>query len=545
MKKHLIYILFISLCSFNYSYANTIFESVVKVSAGKSNGTANCVNEDQDYFYFLTNKHVVGNSNNVSLYFYRDGYESNPITAEVIWSAYRSTEPVDMALLKVKKESLGGWKPTIIKFELNDSLYKVGDTIMTIGCPKAGWPRAYKGHIVSLENGCYKFIPTVIPGQSGSLLLNEDGTKAIGLIAWYEGKYGKAMSREIIEKAALGKNTNYYYKQPYNFSDLTRLPIPAQYYYYVEDCGPDGCFEQPLFGRRPQRPPRSPRLPFNQPELQPDQVLPDQTQPDGSIIFPDYPGDKGDENDEFTPPQDPDEPKEPDENNSQNPKIPPLDLNIGKFQTINNRLDSLEKDNQENDIAHENISKQMVELSSKVTQLDSKIQNYDTKINNFTTTITQKIADLETKIDKKPEPDVITPGKLDDYLKDTSTVKTLETTYENLGKMQTETASDTIQEISSINSRIDKVLSDHSNSQKELIAAVLANNDPVETSNNVYYDFGQVALATGIPSAVLLLIGYWGKRLLMDYLKNLKSRLGGSVDTVPFQTPGISPLNQI
>lgn len=540
MKKHLIYILFISLCPFNYSYANTIFESVVKVSAGKSNGTGNCINEDKDYFYFLTNKHVIGNSRAVSLNFYRDGFESKPISAEVIWSAYRSTEPVDMALLKVKKESLGGWKPAIIKFELNDSLYKVGDTIMTIGCPKAGWPRAYKGHITSLENGCYKFIPTVIPGQSGSLLLNENGTKAIGLIAWYEGKYGKAMSLEIIQKATLGKDTNYYYKQPYYFNDLARLPIPTQYYYYTEDCGPDGCFEQPLFGRRPQRPPR---LPFNQPKLQPDQVLPDQTQPDGSIIFPDYPGDKGDENDEFTPPQDPDEPKEPGEDNPQDPKIPPLDLNIGKFQIINNRLDILEKDNQENDLVHENISKQMIELSNKVTQLDSKIQNYDTKINDFTTIITQKISDLETKIDQKPEQDIIIPGKLDEYLKDTTTVKTLETTYENLGKMQTKTAADTIQEISSINSRIDKALSNNSDSQKELIAAILANN-PTETSNNAYYDFGQVALATGIPSAVLLLIGYWGKRLLMDYLKNLKNRLGGSVDTVPFQTPGINLSNQ-
>lgn len=508
-----IYLLCISISNIAYG-SDSIFESVVKVSVGRSFGTGNCINEDKDYVYILTNKHVVGNSKTASLKFYKNGYESVSIPAEIFWTAYRSNEPVDIALLRVKKTNLNGWKPAVISFEFDDKIYPIGSTVITIGCPEGTWPKASKGHIVSIENGCYKFKPTVIPGQSGSLLMNSDGTKAIGLIAWYENGLGKAMSVEILRKAAIGKPSNYYFKQPYNLADSELKPIPAQYYYYYEqDCGPDGCLRRPLFNGRNQQP----RRPYqDQPELSPD--MPN-TGPDGTQIFPDYPGDS---DDDFVPPND---------NNTDNaPVIPQLEN--GKLLKLDERLTTLENSFKNHSDQHNKITIDMQELDKKIDSINTTVG----QIKTTTLSLDAKIKDLEIKInEQKPSIDVITPGKLDDFLKTTPTVKTLETTYENLGKMQTQTATDTIKEISSINTRIDKVLTDHSSSQKELIAAVLANNDdPIEASNNVYYDFGQVALATGIPSAVLLLIGYWGKRLLMDYLKNLKNRLGGSVDTAPF-----------
>lgn len=510
-----VFAVYIILCiSINNVTYGSIFESVVKVSVNRSFGTGNCINEDQDYIYVLTNKHVVGNSKNASLKFYKNGYESVPILAEVVWSAYKSLEPIDIALLRVKKTNLNGWKPTVISFEFDDKIYPVGSTVITIGCPEGTWPKASKGHIVSIENGCYKFKPTVIPGQSGSLLMNSDGTKAIGLIAWYENGLGKAMSTEILKKAALGESSNYYFKQPYNLADSELKPIPAQYFFYEEDCGPDGCFKRPLFNGRNQQP----RRPYqNQPELSPD--MPN-TGPDGTQIFPDYPGDN---NDDFVPPKDNDD-------TNPAPIIPPLENStILKFDE---RLTTLEN-------SFKNHSDQHSKITIDMQELDKKIDNITTTVGEIKTTtlsLDAKIKDLEIKVNQqKPPIDIITPGKLDDFLKTTPTVKTLETTYENLGKMQTQNAADAIKEISSINTRIDKVLTDNSSSQKELIAAVLANNnDPVEASTNVYYDLSQVALAAGIPSTVLLLIGYWGKRLLMDYLKNLKNRLGGSVDTAPF-----------
>lgn len=515
---------------------NTVFESVVKVHAGNSYGTGTCVNIDENNLYIITNRHVVGTSKTVNVRFYRQGHESSEIGADVIWTAYRKNEPVDIALLKVERNKLN-WTPKVVNFELDDKIYNIGDTTLTIGCPSAEWPRAYKGHIEKLEGGTYLITPTVVPGQSGSVLFNGDGTKAIGLIAWYEEdngqKYGKAMTAEVIQKAVLGKETNYFLKQDsyntindsYNFEDSERTPLEVAFRRHnrPNDC-PDGT---------------CPRTPKNQPNPKPDrdrildrrknddQETPIPNKPgEGIKIFPTYPDGPN--------PQDKDEvvPKAPDV-----PEEPKVDE---KYTTLENRVKTLE------DTVANNKPQDNTELNKKIANLEIAHDNMSKDINS----LTNKVTDLAKQVGEKPDKgDIVTPGKLDDFLKQQDsilknvaegqkafvTAKEIESLSSRLNDSvkKVETVANTA------NSRIDDTLKSQANQTAVLIKEMKDTTtqvlkDPNNPINNVYNEYGQTAVGTGIPSIVAL-IGIWlFKKLADKHLGNLVGLLGGLAQNIPF-----------
>ena len=506
---------------------NTIFESVAKVNSGRSWGTATCINLDNDYIYLITNKHVVGQSSDVSVQFYRQGHESVGIPAQVIWFAYRPNEPVDIALVRVSRKNLS-WTPKVISFELDDTPLKVNETCLTVGCPEAKWPRAYKGHIVNVSGGTYKITPTVEPGQSGSVLFNGDGTKAIGLIAWYEGNYGKAMTAETIQKAISGQSSNYYLKQPYNrLLGNEPTPIPINW----EGCpncrpgpnGPNGPFQN--------RPPReqNPNGPFNRKPNQPESP---ESPGDGIKIFPTYPGQP---DDEFTP-----------DNETPDPATPPQS---DRFNIIEDRLTKLEGD--------------YTALDTKVTDISTKLDSTTKKIDDLTidfgylkVKLPKKIEELEAMINNKPDKgDTVTPGKLDDFIKE-NTAKMAEQKQEIEGKIPSnEDINGVLQgvhktleansvatksEIKDLGSKVDQTIQNQSNSKDEIIKTLgnlFATAQKSEVNNtSVYHDISTTAVQTGIPAGALVLIGWWLKKILAKFAADyIKARLGGTATEAPFQ----------
>lgn len=500
-----------------YGEINNIFESITKVDAGNSLGSGNCINIDSKYVYILTNAHVVGNDSVVKVKFYKKGYESIDFPATVIWKLYKRNEPLDMALLTVDR-SLLKFTPKVIKFDF-DHIYKEKDTTLTIGCPEGEWPRAYNGHIVDAGGGTFRITPTVIPGQSGSALLNHDGTKAIGLIAWQEGNYGKAMTAETIKKGILGESTNYYFKQPYNHADTPRIPLMVGY--------PVGC-------RNPRQNGPFNRVPPNQQPLSPDY----QTQPDnpegGNKIFPDYPGSP---DDEFVP-------ENPEDTNPVTPPVPDV-----KITELTTRIDAVEKGLVDvKKLAEDALLKanavdtRLSAVDTRLTAMEEPFNNLRNKLDPKVDQIDQKIKDLEKAINLKPnKEDVIVPGKLDEImaekLNNVITPGDLNNVTKDINKDQKIVVDEIVklnESLKNTNARIDSTLSKQPDVLKDIATILVSANK--ETTSNTYFD---TATNVGIPSSVLLIIAWLYKSVLSKYLNGPS---GGTATTVPFpKTTGIKP----
>lgn len=516
MFKHLclsVVLIFISCVSAfsDTTQINNVFASVVKVENDRTFGSGGCINIDDKYVYIITNRHVAGDvGNNVDLFFYREGHESSKVSGKVIWTAYKKNQPVDIALIRVSLNNLGGWKPTVIPFE--EDVVKEGTPCITIGCPKAEWPKAVKGHIYKNAGGTYLISPTVVPGQSGSVLFNEDGTKAIGLIAWYEGNYGKAMTSETIKTATLGKLSSYYYKQPYNLSDLPATPVgysnhTVPFFRFCPNC-PNNNNDNNDNNDEPSNP-NNPNQPI--PDDGPDKIFPTR---------PEDPDKEFDDKPVPPAPQEPPQPPKPDlleqyktENNS---KISDLD---NRLKVVEDKINTGEVTNAQ---SHQNILNKINEIVAELGKLkDIQVQidklfaivnglpaNGDIitpgniynviqpKLDELSKSIDNKISDYSEVVSKS----TITPGKLDDVMKNVQT--DIDAAKKQLDMFNTKV------------SDVQKEVSTKETTTTNVIKEVLADN-----ANDKYVTIGGLT----IPWGVLLILGYF-----------LKSRLGGGTTPNPF-----------
>ena len=435
----------------------SLFESVMKVRAsGGAYGTATFINEDEEYYYALTNYHVTGGKN-PDIQCFREGHASIYMQAKVIWNAYTPNEPKDISLLAIKKSQLN-WKPTIISFLEDDIIYKSGDTIVTIGCPGANWPEAFKGHINKVQGGKYYFTPVALPGRSGSVLFNHDATKAIGLIAWYDPDtdQGIAMTAETIQNAVNGKRTGYYFDQPYNFKSTELRSAPDPLLRWAR-CGPQGC-------------PPDQNEEYEQYDQQDDQNQPRNDGRDQFKIFPTYPGEDGDE---FEP-----KPTEPSV-----PEAPKIDL--------------LEEYKKKNDA-------EMAQLDLRLKDVEKEQKVYGETLNAVDGNVkelTQGQKNLKDTIDKlstdtKDHGSI--PGKLDIFKKEIDA--DLKNQKELIGK-----------ELNKVQEDFIKLIKENKNSTEKYVTEVketITNNNTVDRQ----YGLAESAVQVGIPSLVAWLIAYLYRR---------------------------------
>ena len=148
---------------------NEISESTCRVRCGAS-GTGTCIGETPDgqSYYILTNGHVVGNSNSGTVEFFKGGYVTSKLPAQVVWKQYRRGSDIDFALLTVSKSLFGDHPPRVIPLVPEGHQIQIGNYIAAVGCPSARWAQGWEGHIITGGMSRVMFVPAPVGGQSGS-----------------------------------------------------------------------------------------------------------------------------------------------------------------------------------------------------------------------------------------------------------------------------------------------------------------------------------------------------------------------------------------
>jgi predicted nucleic acid-binding Zn-ribbon protein len=273
-------------------------------------GSGCAFHRDAQAVHVLTNAHVVAGHVRVEVEFWRYGYKSRPLGATVVFRDYRAG--LDVAVLRVPLEAFGHYVPETIP--LGDDP-RVGQPIVTVGCPLGDWPALWHGHVEELRDATLWLRPGSRPlagperdmlrGRSGSAVLSGDARQIVGLLAWGDGRRemagGIPVSRvsAALQRAAMcgevaidwrvhaggtapGSLTQYLAERSAGEQRLHTAPTsaPAQAAGRLvavstgapaassqAQCGPDGCWRPRPAEPRPAEPPNPwPGLPAPQPE---------------------------------------------------------------------------------------------------------------------------------------------------------------------------------------------------------------------------------------------------------------------------------------
>ncbi|MEO1617115.1 MAG: serine protease [Planctomycetota bacterium] len=206
---------------------DTCREATVRIRNGNSMGSGTLFRESEDHFYILTNAHVAGTGlgNRVQVEFWKEGHQSKPINAETVAVAYIPRAYRDIAVVRVDRRALGGYRPPIIPLAESQDSFNY-QNIFSVGCPSGRWPTAFEGFALRRQtNGgdTIHFVPMPAGGRSGSAIFDVNGGEAqiIGLIAWrstdsgghgLDGRgethgYGIAMTHQEVWAGLSGKQT--------------------------------------------------------------------------------------------------------------------------------------------------------------------------------------------------------------------------------------------------------------------------------------------------------------------------------------------------
>lgn len=232
---------------------NEIQQAVCRVTAPQgfgeqAKGTGTCVGETSDGYYILTNAHVVGRASNVSLEFFRGGYKTGLIPAQVVWKAYNRNSSHDFAVCKVMKQYFGEYPPRIIPLAPQEYKLQEGYYIASMGCPGGRWAQGWEGHIKFDETNRVVFSPAPIGGQSGSGLVvcipddkGELHSRIGAVLTWRVGEgssaSGGAIPVQHLYAAMQGSSPAYHVS--YKYMEVARrayfLGTDGQVYIGMED----------------------------------------------------------------------------------------------------------------------------------------------------------------------------------------------------------------------------------------------------------------------------------------------------------------------
>jgi len=199
---------------FKASIQTDILDAVARVRQGNFGGTASCIYEDDEFYWFITNHHVAGRQGTRnSLEIFNYGRALKPIATVTIRSWFSRGLGKDLALLRVRKTSLPGPLPVIPIAESQDHDPREGDTIVICGCPAGIHPSASFGHIVRVRDGLIFYLSTSVGGNSGGPIYNENQDYQIGVTAWktviqIDGRpveVGLAMSGQLVQDILYGR----------------------------------------------------------------------------------------------------------------------------------------------------------------------------------------------------------------------------------------------------------------------------------------------------------------------------------------------------
>lgn len=231
-----------------------IVESTVRVSVSGGVGTGTVFNEDNDFYYILTNAHVVGNSRTVGLEFTKNHFASPRYIGEVEKRSLLSGQAFDVAVVKIRKNTL----PAHIKLpvmEIAGPDDKPRQLLMvTCGCQAGEMPSVQLTATTKQDDRLIYYLPTSRPGRSGSALVDIEGNKIYGLVAWMTGQgrdaQGLAMTSERIRPWLFNQSLSVSYID--NFpQDAVEIPLASDVYVEQEfeivkklsECEEDSCVD--------------------------------------------------------------------------------------------------------------------------------------------------------------------------------------------------------------------------------------------------------------------------------------------------------------
>ena len=201
-----------------------IYEATARVSVSGGVGTGTVYREDETFYYLVTNAHVVGNARTVGLEFTKNHYPSPRFSAEV--TKRRLASGIDVAEIRIRKVDLKGVVLPIIPLATADDdpreLF-----LVTSGCQAGERPSVQLTLTVRETTGLVYYLPTARPGRSGSALVNQEGTKIYGLVAWMTNQgrnsQGLAMTADVIRPFLMGTSEPFAASE--DFPD-NAIPIP-------------------------------------------------------------------------------------------------------------------------------------------------------------------------------------------------------------------------------------------------------------------------------------------------------------------------------
>lgn len=250
---------------------DTAYRATCRVHARGHAGTGCVYAKDAENYYVLTNAHVAGvlSGEPMECVFNDRGHERS-VKGQTIWGSLIESAHRDQALIAIPISQFTDFQPAIIPLAPRGATLTKGQTVLSVGCPRATWAGLWRGHIESVSATTIDFLPIPAGGRSGSAIFDETGTYIIGLITWNAGETGRAQSIEGIYQGLLGEAAQAVFQPSADTVQQPYAPLVEIYPSQQPDC--------PDCERRPRQRPNQPQNPGDDGQFNP-APIPPQTLP--------------------------------------------------------------------------------------------------------------------------------------------------------------------------------------------------------------------------------------------------------------------------
>lgn len=185
---------------------DSAYRATCRVHASGHAGTGCVYAQDAENYYVLTNAHVAGTTPGAAMQcVFNDRGHERSVSGKTIWGTLVESAHRDQALIAIPQTQFTDFQPAIIPLAPRGATLAKGQTVLSVGCPRATWAGLWRGHIESVGSTTMDFLPIPAGGRSGSAIFDETGTYIIGLITWNAGETGRAQNIEGIYQGLLGE----------------------------------------------------------------------------------------------------------------------------------------------------------------------------------------------------------------------------------------------------------------------------------------------------------------------------------------------------
>lgn len=177
--------------------SNAALEDIIKATCAVNRGSGVVYNQDESHIWIVTAAHCILDNNEqlekIYTQFFNSGKNSELLETSVVWYKYNKGTTTDLAILKLSKDKFGQYPiPQPILIAPVDRQVNVGEVIVSCGCAgknhlECVWPTAWMGHVTYVDDVTFKFLPTPLPGRSGSGIFDKEGKVLLGIIILRDG----------------------------------------------------------------------------------------------------------------------------------------------------------------------------------------------------------------------------------------------------------------------------------------------------------------------------------------------------------------------